>query len=129
MCSFLSTLQRTQPSIKLLSLQDWQNRESFLQRKRTSVQGHLSFHSALSSYGLFAPLAFWRLSVSLLPLVQALGSCPAFGAPWSSAMPPFLGKGRVTTTTPLDIQVYNRVSTFLTTKSSRRSYTDQEDFY
>ena len=28
------------------------------------VQGHLSFHSALFSYGLFAPLTFWRLSVS-----------------------------------------------------------------
>ena len=30
-------------------------------------------HSALSSYGLFAPLTLWRLSVSLRPLVQALG--------------------------------------------------------
>ena len=34
-------------------------------------------------------------SVSLRPLVQTLGSCPAFGAPWSSAMPPSLGRGRV----------------------------------
>ena len=45
-----------------------------------------------------APLAFWRLSVSLRPLLQALGCCPASGAPWSSAMPPSHGKGRETTT-------------------------------
>ena len=35
-------------------------------------------------------------SVFLRPLVQTLGSCPASGAPWSSAMPPSLGRGRVT---------------------------------
>ena len=81
---------------RFLSLQDWQNRESFLQRLRTLVPGHLSSHSALSSYRLFAPLTLWRLSVSLRPLVQTLGSCPASGAPWSSAMPPSLGRGRVT---------------------------------
>ena len=34
-------------------------------------------------------------SVSVRPLVQTLGSCPASGAPWSSAMPPSLGRGRV----------------------------------
>ena len=33
--------------------------------------------------------------VFLRPLVQTLGSCPASGAPWSSAMPPSLGRGRV----------------------------------
>ena len=60
-----------------------------------SACGHLLCHSALSSYGLFAPLTFWRLSVSLRPLVQTLGSCPASGAPWSSAMSPSLGRGRV----------------------------------
>ena len=32
---------------------------------------------------------------SLRPLVQTLGSCPASGAPWYSAMPPSLGRGRV----------------------------------
>ena len=37
-------------------------------------------------------------SVSLRPLVQVLGCCPASGAPWSSAMTPLLGRGRVTTT-------------------------------
>ena len=36
------------------------------------------------------------LFVSLRPLVQTLWRCPASGAPWSSAMPPSLGRGRVT---------------------------------
>ena len=39
---------------------------------------------------------FWRLSISLRPLVQTLGSCLASGAPWSSAMPPSLVRGQVT---------------------------------
>ena len=77
--------------VKLLSLQNWQIREFFLQRLWTFVPGHLSSHSALYSYGIFAPLTLWRLSVSLRSLVQALGSCPASGARWSSAMPPSLG--------------------------------------
>ena len=59
--SLLSTLHATFSK----SLQDWQNRESFLQRLWTLVPGHFSSHSALSSYGLFAPLTLWRLSVSL----------------------------------------------------------------
>ena len=73
----------------------WQNREFFLQRLWTLVPGHLLSHSALSSYGLFGPLTLWRLSVSLRSLVQTLESCLASGAPWSSAMPPSLGRGRV----------------------------------
>ena len=60
-----------------------------------STCGHHSSHSALSSYRLFAPLTLWQLSISLRPLVQTLGSCSASGAPWSSAMPPSLGRGRV----------------------------------
>ena len=67
-----------------------------MQRLWTLVPGHLSSHSALSSYGLFAPLTLWRLSVSLRSLVQTLGSCQASGALWCSAMPPSLGRGRVT---------------------------------
>ena len=39
------------------------------------------------------------LFLSLQPPVQALGSFPASGAPWSSAMPPSLGRSRITTTT------------------------------
>ena len=46
-----------------------------------------------------APFTLWRLSFSLQSLVQTLGSWPASEAPWSSAMPPSLGRGRVTTTT------------------------------
>ena len=42
------------------------------------------------------------LFVSLRPLVQTLGSFPASGAPWSSAMPPSLGRGRVNNNTPLE---------------------------
>ena len=95
LCPLSSSLQWTQPSFRFLSLQDWQNREFFLQRLWTLVPGHLSSHSALSSNGLFAPLTLWRLSVSLWPPVQTLGSCPASGAAWSSAMPPSLGRGRV----------------------------------
>ena len=72
--------------------------ESFLQRMRTLVPGHLSSHSALSSYGLFAPLTYWRLSVSLQPLVQALESFQVCGAPWFSTMLPCFVRGRVTTT-------------------------------
>ena len=49
-----------------------------------------------------APLAFWEFCVSLQPLVQVLGSYLACGAPWPSAMPPSLVRGRVTTTIPIN---------------------------
>ena len=62
-CSLSSTLQRTQPSVKLLSLYNRQNRKFFMQRPRTSVPGHLPSHSSLSIYGLFGD------SLSLRPLV------------------------------------------------------------
>ena len=39
--------------------------------------------------------SLWRLSVSLRPLVQTLGSCPYSGVPWPSTMPPSLGRGQV----------------------------------
>ena len=79
-----------------LLLDSYLSRIGRIENPSCSACGHLSSHSALSSYGLFAPLTLWRLSVSLLPLVQTLGSCPASVAPWSSAMPPSLGRGRVT---------------------------------
>ena len=60
-----------------------------------SACGHLSSHSALSSYGLFAPLTLWRLSVSLRPLVQALGNFRDSVTPWSSATSPSLGRAWV----------------------------------
>ena len=90
LCFLSSSLQRTQSSVKFLSFKDWANRKFFLQRLWTPVPGHFLSHSALSSYGLFASLTFRRLFVSLRPL----DSCPASGAPWSSAMPSFLGRCR-----------------------------------
>ena len=63
-----------------------------------SACGHLSSHSALSSYGFFASLALWQFSVSLRPLSQVLLSFPTSGAPWFFAINPSLGRGRVTTT-------------------------------
>ena len=79
-----------------LLLSSYLSRIGRIENSSCSSCGHFSSHSALSSYGLFAPLTLWRLSVSLRPLVQALGSCPASGAPWSPAMPPSFGRGRVT---------------------------------
>ena len=65
---------------------------------RTLVSEHLSSHSALSSFGLFSPLTLWRLSVSLYDLWSRPWELPGSGAPWSSAMPPFIGRGRETAT-------------------------------
>ena len=42
---------------------------------------------------------FWRLSVSLQSLAQALGSCTVLGINGLPPCPPFLKRGRVTTTT------------------------------
>ena len=62
-------------------------RESFMQRLQTSVIEHpyLILHCSATDS---APLALWRLFVSVRSLVQALKSCPAYGALWSSVMPP-----------------------------------------
>ena len=90
LCYLSPSLQRTQSSVKLLSLQNWQNRESFMQHLRTLVPGHLSSHSAQSSYALFASLALWQFSVPVRPMVQALESCSASGTSWSSAINPSL---------------------------------------
>ena len=83
-----------------LLLGSYLSRIGRIENSSCSACGHssqdISSHSALSSYGLFAPLTLWRLSISLRPVVQTLWSCPASGAPWSSAMPPSLGWGRVT---------------------------------
>ena len=84
-----------------LYLGSYLSRIGRIENPSCSACGHSSqntslCYSALSSYGLFAPLTLWLLSVSVRPLVQTLWSCPASGAPWSSAMPPSLGRGRVT---------------------------------
>ena len=54
----------------------------------------------------FCTVQLWTLCVarslaifSLQPLDQALGTFPVSGASWSSAINPYLGRGRVTTTT------------------------------
>ena len=78
-----------------LLLGSYLSRIGRIENPSCSPCGHLSFHCALSSYGLFAPLTLWQLSVSLRSLVQTLESFPASGAPWSSAMPLSLGRGRV----------------------------------
>ena len=77
-----------------LLLGSYLSRIGRIDKPSCSACGHSS-HSALSSHELFAPLTVWRLSVSLRTLVQTLESCPASGAPWSSTMPPSLGRGRV----------------------------------
>ena len=46
----------------------------------------------------FCVACFWQLSVSLRFLVQAPGYFQALGAPWSSVVPPSVGKDRITTT-------------------------------
>ena len=67
-----------------LSLQDWQNRESFLQHLWTPL---ISFCTVqlrtlcdACSLGLFVPVR---------PLVQTLRSCPASGTPWSCTITVF----------------------------------------
>ena len=92
-----------------------------------SACGHLFSHSALYSYGLFASLALWQFDVSLRPLSQILLSFPTSGAPWSSAINPSLGKGRVTTTTAkLKLQTHyyvtKRVSKFRRSQSCKQNY-------
>ena len=56
--------------------------------------------------------SLFGVSVSVRPLVQTLGSCPASGAPWSSAMPPSLGRGRVTNNNNKNMCFENMVMCF-----------------
>ena len=92
-----------------------------------SACGHLSRHSALSSYGLFASLALWQFAVSLRPLSQTLLSFPTSGAPRFSAINPSLGRGWVTTTTAkLKLQTHyyvtKGVSKFRRSQSCKQNY-------
>ena len=59
---------------------------------------HETSHSALPNYRIFALLALWWIYLFLQSLVETLGSCTVSGTPWSSAIPPSLGRGPVTTT-------------------------------
>ena len=75
LCSFSSTLQQTQPSVKLLSLQDWQNRESFLQSTSHLIlhcPATDSFGDSLSVYDLWS--GPWR--VARLLGLHGLPPCP-----------------------------------------------------
>ena len=77
-CCVLSRLRYNGHS-QLLS--SYLTRIGRIENPSCSACGNLSSHSALFGYGLFAPLALWQFFVSLRPLVQALGSCSASGAP------------------------------------------------
>ena len=61
-------------------------------RLRSFDSAHFSSYSALSCYGLFVQLAFWRLLFSMQSLLRS-----ASAASWFPAMLPSLGGGRVTT--------------------------------
>ena len=98
-CCVLSRLCCNKHSLLLSSsLQNWQNRESFLQRLRTFIPGHLSSHFALSSYERFCA----GCSLVILCLFTSSGPGPGGVARLlglrSSTMPPSLGRSRVTTT-------------------------------
>ena len=88
-----------------LLLSSYLSRIGRIENPSCSACGHLSSHSALSSYGFLASLARWQFAVSLRPLSQALLSVPISEAPWSSAMNPSLRRGRVTTTTTAKLKL------------------------
>ena len=98
-----------------LLLSSYLSRNGRIENPSCSACGHSSqipsSHSALSSYVVFAPLALWQFSVSLQPLVQALGSSPASGTPWSSAISSSLVRGRIkTATAKLKLQTHYHVT-------------------
>ena len=113
-----------------LLLSSYLSRIGRIENPSCSACGHLSSHSALSSYGLFASLALWQFAVSLPPLSQTLLSFPTSGAPWSSAINPSLGKGQATTTTTttakLKLQTHyyvtKGVSKFRRSQSCKQNY-------
>ena len=73
-------------------------------------------HSSQDTYHLILhcpptdPLRRSLFGDSLRPLVQAIGSCPASGARWSSAMPLSLTRDQVTTTAKLKLQTHYYVT-------------------
>ena len=84
-----------------LRLSSYLFRIGIIENPSCSVCGHLS--QDISHLILHCPAtdslrrSFFGDSLSLYDLwsSQALGSCPASGAPWCSAMPSSLGRGRV----------------------------------
>ena len=83
-----------------LLLDSYFSRIGRIQNPSCSTCGHLS--QDISHLILHCPAtdslrhSLFGDSVSLRPLVQTLGSCPASGAPWSSTMPPSFGRGQAT---------------------------------
>ena len=104
-CCVLSRLRCNRHSLLLSS---YLYRISRIENASCSACEHLLSHSALSSCRLFASLALWQFAVSLRPLSQALLSFPTSGVPWSSAINPFIGKGRVTTTTTAKLKLQTK---------------------
>ena len=102
-CHARCVLSRVRCNGHSLLLSSYLSRIGRMENASCSACGHLSqdtFHLILHCPAADStPLALWRLSVSLLPLVQTLESFPASGAPCSSAMSPSVGRGGVTTTT------------------------------
>ena len=97
-CCVLSRLRCNEHSLLLGS---YLSRIGRIENPSCSACGHSS--QATSHLILHCPAtdslrhSLFGSSLSpLRPLVQTLGSCSASGAPWSSAMPPFLGRVRVT---------------------------------
>ena len=96
-CCVLIRLRCNKHSLQLSSYLSMigQNRDSLLQLLPSFLAADTRTKTPLISVcnvqlrTLYA-LTLWRLSVSLRPLVQALGSCSASGAPWSSIMPQYL---------------------------------------
>ena len=111
-CHARCVLSRPRCNGHSLLLSSYLSRIGRIESSSCSACGHSSQDTSLLILYCpvtdFTPLGLWRLSVSLRPLVQTLGSCPAFGAPWSSPMPPSLGWGRVTTTTAKTMQLYSQ---------------------
>ena len=96
LCSLSSLLQRTHPSVKLISfLEVAELRILHAAPAVILPRTPLIFHCPART---FCAARCFDDSLSLRPLVQALGSCLAFGAPWSYAMPRSLGRSWVTTT-------------------------------
>ena len=87
-----------------LLLSSYLSRIGRIENPSCSACRHLS-QKSLISFGavqlrtLCAAHSLVTLCLSLQPLLQALECCPAYGAPWSFAMPPYLGRSRVATTT------------------------------
>ena len=76
-----------------LLLSSYLSRIGRIENPSCSACGHLSQDT--SHLILHCPTTDSLATLYLRPLVQTLGSCPASGAPWSSAMPPSLRRGQV----------------------------------